>query len=120
MKTILVVDDESSIVSMLRFVLSDEGYHVVTASNGQEGLALLEESRPDLVLTDLMMPILDGREMVGRMQAHPSYQSIPVVLMSAGAVMPAASQSHPTPFLRKPFQLTDLLETIERLIGSPE
>lgn len=69
MATILVVDDEFAIVDLLEMVLVDEGYHVLTAANGRQGLERLAgQPRPDLVLSDYMMPILDGAGMLRTMR----------------------------------------------------
>ena len=120
MKTILVVDDEVMIADMLRAVLQDEGYQVVTAGNGREGIARIDEIRPDLVLSDVMMPVLDGRELARAMEANPHHQSIPLVLMSA--IGESIIKNHCTyaAFVAKPFDLDHLLGTIEGLIGVPD
>ena len=60
MKTVLVVDDEFAVAELLSDLLTDEGYHVVTAAGGKEGLARLRSAKPDLVLLDFMMPSLTG------------------------------------------------------------
>src|SRR5579885_1072524 len=83
MKTILVVEDEFAIADMLSSLLEDEGYRVILASNGQEGLARLAETRPNTVLCDVMMPIMDGRQLRKTMKADPSFKDVPIVLMSA-------------------------------------
>ena len=62
-----------------RCVIQDEGYQVSTASNGREGLTHLEKLKPDLVLSDVMLPILDGRALCRAMQADPTYQAIPIM-----------------------------------------
>jgi CheY-like chemotaxis protein len=117
MKTILVVDDERSIVELLTAVLEDEGYHVVTAHNGKEGLARLPISQPSMVLCDVMMPILDGREMCQRMQANPEYRSIPIVLMSAAARSGGLADCTYAALLSKPFDLDDVLNTVDRVLS---
>jgi CheY-like chemotaxis protein len=119
MKTILVVDDELVIAEMLRTVLEDEGYRVVTAANGRAGLAALASSIPDLVLTDLMMPILDGQELARTMKASTTYAMIPIVAMSAVGQHPARDKSLFQGFLSKPFNLEVILALVERLIGKP-
>ena len=63
-KTILIVDDEFGVLEVLEFILSDAGFTVVSALNGQEALARLEETRPDLAIVDFMMPILDGNGVI--------------------------------------------------------
>ena len=118
MTTVLVVDDESSIVEVLTTLLEDEGYHVITARNGQEGLACLAESQPEVVLCDVMMPVLDGREMCRRMQANPLYRSIPIVLMSAVNVAAKLAGCNYTLLLSKPFDLEEVIKTVATLSQS--
>jgi two-component system response regulator VicR len=69
MKTILVVDDEYALVESITELLQEEGYRVVSAGNGRDGLAMLQKEKPDLVLVDFMMPIADGKELVGGMRS---------------------------------------------------
>ena len=116
MTPILVIDDEISIVEMLSAFLEGEGWQVTTASNGQEGLERLASARPALVVSDVMMPVLDGWELCRRMQADPRYQSIPLVLMSAVRTAPELAGCHYAALLRKPFKLDELLSTITRLL----
>src|SRR5713226_3521752 len=120
MKTILVVDDECFLVESLTQLLEEAGYHVVSATNGKDGLAQLVKERPDMVLTDFMMPVADGLEMVRGVRALPAFQSLPVVMMSAGQVAAKARRVGVSAFLGKPFGLDELLPIIERLIGKGE
>jgi CheY-like chemotaxis protein len=119
MKTILVVDDEFAMVEALSALLEDEGYHVVTAANGEEALACLREGpHPDLVLLDVMMPRLDGRDVLRRMQEDTSLKDIPVILMSAAAhPLDQARLGHAV-FLHKPFDIAALFRTIASLLQS--
>jgi len=121
MKSLLIVDDEYALVETLKDFLENEGYGVETASNGQEGLAAMKERRPDLVLTDLMMPIMNGKEMLIAMRSDPDLASVPVILMSAArrtiAVPPGEAFPAFSVFLRKPFMLAPLIEAIVTLIG---
>ena len=71
MTTILVVDDEYLIADILSFALEDEGFMVVTASNGQKGLEVLDRERPALIITDFMMPVMDGLEFATAVRALP-------------------------------------------------
>ena len=112
MTTVLVVDDESSIVEVLATLMEDEGYHVVTARNGEEGLARLAASQPEIVLCDVMMPVLDGQEMCRRMQANPLYRSIPIVLMSAVSVAAKLVGCDHAMLLAKPFDLEEVINTV--------
>jgi two-component system alkaline phosphatase synthesis response regulator PhoP len=122
MKTILVVEDEFAIADMLSAVLEDEGYHVVLASNGREGLLRLADTEihADLVLCDVMMPILDGREMRKTMKGDPELKDLPIVLMSAADETSASNNGISGPFLSKPFDLENLLKIIEEQIGKPD
>ena len=111
--TILVVDDERFIVSLLTEILEEEGYHVRIASDGEAALRVIESDEPDLVVADIMMPRLDGLTLAAtlRSRSHP----IPVILMSA-AVTP---RSHGVAFIPKPFDIDDLLVAVGRVLGPP-
>jgi len=120
MNKILIVEDEISSAEMLTFVLKEEGYFVAVAANGKEALAALRENSIDLVLCDLMMPVMDGRELCRAMKLDPSMQSIPIVIMSAA---PEISVSHLADegceyacFMRKPLDLDLLATTIRNLV----
>jgi CheY-like chemotaxis protein len=123
LKTILVVEDEPAIAQVLLQVLAEEGYKVVLAVNGQHGLHRAAEVKPDLVLSDLMMPVVTGEEMYHKMQSDPDMSRIPIVLMSAAAAAPefAVTRNVPTyiGFLRKPFELAGLMQLIMTAIGPP-
>jgi DNA-binding response OmpR family regulator len=116
MKTILVIEDESSIAEMLVALLEMEGYRVATARDGQEGLNYLATTRPDLVLCDLMMPLVDGRAVAHAMRANASLRDIPLVLMSAGVERVDGMNGLISAFLRKPFMIQQLLDLIRSLI----
>jgi CheY-like chemotaxis protein len=116
MTTILVVEDDIAIIDFLRTFLEEEGYKIMVAHNGEEGLACLASARPALVLSDLMMPVLNGQELYKRMQADPRYRSIPFVLMSAVRTALNQKDSHYAAVVAKPFELNDLIDTVERLI----
>jgi CheY-like chemotaxis protein len=111
MKRLLIVDDEVAIVEALQDVLVSEGYDVHTAFNGAEGLQRLGELRPDLVLLDMMMPVMDGRELLHRMRQDEGFKNIPVIVMSAGRISEEERRLS-SRFLAKPFELDVLLATI--------
>lgn len=116
---ILVVDDEHAIVDLLKLFLDSEGYEVLIAYDGQEGLDTLETKPPDLVLCDVMMPVLGGREMGQKMQSVERYRSIPFVLMSAVYPVPPLGGCKPAALITKPFDLDLLQQTISRLLPLP-
>jgi CheY-like chemotaxis protein len=119
MKTILVVDDDDAIVEALSEFLAGEGYRVVSAGNGKDGFALLEKANPNSLLTDSIMPVVDGPGFVQRVHALPEFRSLPMVVMSASpeAVALSARTVGVSAVLKKPFGLDELLAVIERLIG---
>jgi CheY-like chemotaxis protein len=110
MKKLLVVDDEVAILEALQDILSVEGYEVLTAANGAEGLKRAGQERPDLILLDMMMPVMDGQEMLRRLKEDPQLKHTPVLVMSAGRVTKAELHGHR--FLAKPFELDDLLNSV--------
>jgi CheY-like chemotaxis protein len=118
MKRLLIVDDELAIIEALQDILSVEGYDVVTAFNGLDGLRRMADAKPDLVLLDLMMPVMDGRELLRRMREDSELSTIPVVVMSAGRISDEDRRASAR-FLAKPFELDMLLDTIAELLGQP-
>ena len=116
MKKIMIVDDEPAIRELLVAVLQDEGYAVVAAPNGQQALELLPRERPDLVLLDIMMPDLDGREVRRRMQELPGLQDTQVI-MSSAAIRPDLADSQIAAFVPKPFDIDQLLAVLDRVLG---
>jgi two-component system, OmpR family, alkaline phosphatase synthesis response regulator PhoP len=118
MTTLLVVDDDDAIVEVLCAILEDEGYEVLTARNGEEGLSRLATKRPAAILCDLMMPVLNGQEMCRRMQANPRYASIPFILMSAVGSSINPSTCRYSAILNKPFDLNEVLTIVARLVIS--
>jgi CheY-like chemotaxis protein len=112
---VLVVDDESSMRSLTRMILESVGYEVVEAAHGAAALEWLKESQVDLVVTDLMMPVMTGRELVERLRADPETASIPIVVISANSsTVPTAADA----VLGKPFEAFALLEAASSLAGS--
>lgn len=113
MRTVLVVDDEFGTVEVLVAALEDAGYRVLTAANGRRALERLEENKPDLVISDFMMPLMDGTALVTAMRTNASFRDIPVIMMSAAPE--AALRKHLDgyeAFLRKPFRIPALLEIV--------
>lgn len=112
-QTVLVVDDEPGTVEVLVSVLTDAGYRVTGAVNGRDALQCLQEERCDLILLDLMMPVLDGAATLAAMKESKRLAGIAVVMMS-GLPEPMVKRRARgyDAFLRKPFALDELLETV--------
>jgi CheY-like chemotaxis protein len=112
-QSILIVDDEFGLAEMLREMLRDSGYEVMLAINGRLALEILNEGKIDLVLTDMMMPVMDGAELAAAMRSHDQYHSTPIIMMTS---LPTALPQPAGLFdavLRKPFTPDLLLKTME-------
>jgi len=115
--TILVVDDEFGIGELLEAVLLDDGHRVITAMNGRHALERIAEARPDLVISDLMMPVMDGGALRQALLNNPDLCAIPFILMCA---VPEAGISgriaQYDAFLRKPFKLAEISRLVADLL----
>jgi CheY-like chemotaxis protein len=119
-KTILIVDDEFGVLEVLEFILSDAGFTVVSAINGQDALARLEETTPDLAIVDFMMPILDGSGVIKAIRSDQRLRDIPIILASALPEKTIRERCDGyTTFLRKPYKTEQLMEEISKLLDHP-
>lgn len=117
---ILVADDEPNIVSALEFVLRRAGYEVDTARNGEEVLQRIAQSPPDLVLLDVMMPLLSGYDVCSRLRARPEWQGIKVIMLSARGREAEACRGLDAGadlYVVKPFSNQELLQKIDALLA---
>lgn len=111
------MEDEVSNSELLKFLLELEGFSVLVASNGKEALELLGRDRPDLIISDVMMPLMDGPELCKALAEIPECREIPMILMSAAAEKTLKNCHSAVAFFKKPLDLEDMLETIERVMG---
>ena len=119
MTTILVVDDEYLIADILGYALEDEGYMVVKASNGQKGLEVLERERPALIITDFMMPVMDGLEFANAVRALPAVNHLPIILISGAQAHLGMERSDLfDAVLNKPFNIQEILATVRDLLAA--
>ncbi len=119
---LLLVDDEPSIVKMVGKRLEVEGFDVVVAMDGQEGLAKAQTEHPDLIILDLMLPKLNGYEVCTTLKHDPRYQKIPIVLFTAKAQdkdEKLGMECGANAYVRKPFRAQELLEKIRSLLPTP-
>jgi DNA-binding response OmpR family regulator len=120
-KRVLIIDDEPSIVISLEFLLKRAGLEVQVARDGEEGLAKLRELRPDAVVLDVMMPRLDGFEVLKAVRADPEIADIPVLMLTAKA-REAEQQRGLTlganAYMAKPFSTHELVDQVMALIGT--
>jgi CheY-like chemotaxis protein len=118
MTTILIVDDEYLIADILSFALEDEGYLTVTAGSGHRALSILEREKPQLVITDYMMPGMNGIELAEAMRRHASFGHVPIVLMSgAQAHLGVARPDLFVDVFDKPFDVEAVLTRVKALLG---
>jgi DNA-binding response OmpR family regulator len=122
MKRILVVDDDQMICDFMAEVLSDEGWNVTTARNGAEALTKMRATAQDVVILDLMMPVLDGWSVLAERQADASLRAVPVFAMSAGGTsgMDRARAMGADGCMPKPFDIDTVLALLESLPGHPD
>jgi len=117
-QSVLIVDDEFGLADITADLLTEAGYDVALAINGKLGLASLATRRVDIVITDLMMPVMDGPEMIRRMRADPALAHIPTILMTAlPEAVPTGDGVAYDAILVKPFSIADLVAVMERLLS---
>lgn len=106
---VLVVDDEESLCELLAEILSEK-YEVIKAYNGKDALELARQRRPDLVISDVMMPHMSGVELLKALRDDPETKKIPMILLSAASPQSVAQEAQA--FIRKPFEL----EVLEKIV----
>ena len=119
MGKILVVDDEPDIVTVIGKSLKDNGYEVITADDGQEALEKAKTEKPDLILLDLMLPIMDGYKVCGLLKNDTRYAKIPIILFTAKAQekdIKLGEEVGADAYITKPFESEILLSKIKELI----
>lgn len=110
---VMVVDDEPAIRHAVEAVLVEEGFEVATAPNGAEALETLDSARPDAILLDLRMPIMDGYAFLAAHQKRPAPRP-PVIICSTASDAAQLVNRGAAGYLRKPFDIDELIETINR------
>jgi CheY-like chemotaxis protein len=113
---VLVVDDDEQLRYILRETMSEDGYDVEAASNGREALAIIERWPPDLIVLDLMMPVMDGETFRQEQRRLRLADQVPLIVLSAAReIGSAAARVGAAASVPKPFDLDDLLATVNRL-----
>ncbi len=122
-KTIMVVDDNPDIVTILRITLESNGFNVRCGYSGEDLFASLKEQMPDLILLDIMMPKMDGLEVLARLKGNPATASIPVILLTAKADdedVQIGYKMGADIYITKPFTGTEVLEAINLVLGGDQ
>ena len=120
MATVLIIDDEAPIVELLVDIIEEKGHTALQASNGVEGLALARERHPDLIISDVMMPLLDGYALLRALRSEPELAQTMVVLVSAAFPRDGKPRSEPPAdgYLRKPFDIAAVENLVDHLSKS--
>jgi len=118
-KKVLVVDDEVHIVHVVAIKLRNNGYEVISAENGAEAFELAHQQKPDIIVTDLQMPVMTGLELVKKLRANEETKDIPVIMLTARSIAVEDKQKEAlgiSDFLSKPFSPRELLRSIEDIL----
>ncbi|MFN8138999.1 MAG: response regulator [Fimbriimonadales bacterium] len=116
---VLVCDDERSIVRLIQVNLERQGWQVVTAYDGKEGLEKIKAEKPDVVVLDVMMPYMDGFEVLKTLRRDPEMQTLPVVMLTAKAQDKDVFEGYhygADVYLTKPFNPMELVTFVKRII----
>jgi CheY-like chemotaxis protein len=116
MRPIIIVDDEPVILELIRDILHEEGFSVLTANTGAAALELIRQRPVALILTDLMMPNLSGLELACRLRSDQATAAIPIILMSAA--MPPGVNDMFAGVLHKPFPLEEIIQVVRRTLSA--
>jgi two-component system, OmpR family, phosphate regulon response regulator PhoB len=120
MKKILIVEDQEDIREVIRITLELEDFDIHEAADGNEGLRMATQLRPDLVLSDVMMPGMDGLQMCQRIKSDPGLKRTKVILLSARGLpddRKAGTAAGADAYMAKPYGPLDLLATVRKVIG---
>lgn len=116
---VLLIEDEPNIAEAIRFILGRNGCQVFVQTDGREGLAAVAEVRPDLVILDLMLPGMDGMQVLGHLRQHPATHALPVMMLTAkgqGRDREAATRAGVSAFMTKPFSNAEMVAAVRALL----
>jgi len=123
-KTIVYVEDEPEMIDLVKLILSRKGYHVIGAEGGQQGLDIVREHLPDLVLLDLMMPDVEGWDVYQQLRADTKTNKIPVIIVTAKAQdidkVLGLNIAKVDDYVSKPFSPQDLVDSVEKVLSQQE
>lgn len=120
-KKILLADDEEDIKTVVKLFLESKGYEVVTAFDGLDTLDKVKTEKPDLILLDIMMPLVDGFEVCKRLKEDETTASIPIVMLSAASKVDSVKKgldAGAVEYIVKPFEPAKLEEIVARVLGA--
>ena len=120
--TVLVIDDDPVILELLRVNFEIEGFDVICATDGEEGLQRAHAERPDVVMTDIMMPRRDGLQLLSELKGDPQTEDLPVILLSAKAQKAEVQQGldlGADDYITKPFDPLELIDRLNAVMSRP-
>ncbi|MBL8090878.1 MAG: response regulator [Anaerolineales bacterium] len=121
LKRILCIEDEPEMIDLIRLILGRKGFDVHGAPGGVEGIKMVREMKPDLVLLDLMMPDMDGWDVYQQMKAEPTTRDIPVIVVTAKAQnidkVLGLHIAKVDDYIAKPFSPQELMESVEKVFS---
>jgi two-component system, chemotaxis family, chemotaxis protein CheY len=118
-KRVLIVDDSASVRTVARIALSEAGYEIAEATNGEEALQRLADQRVHLIVSDVNMPVMDGIALLKRVKASPNYKFTPVIMLTTEAAQEKKEEGRSAgakAWITKPFQPRSLVEAVSKLI----
>jgi CheY-like chemotaxis protein len=120
-RKVMIVDDEESLIELVTAILEQEGYEVMTAMDGEEALRKLEKQKPDLVLLDMMMPGMSGREVCEKIRKNPKTRDLKVIFLTVAKFSEAGKgvlkDMKVSDYITKPFENADLTRRVKKIIG---
>lgn len=123
-KRVIYVEDEPEMIDLVRLILKRKGFEVIGANGGREGLAMIRQQLPDLVLLDLMMPDMDGWEVYQQMKSEVKTRNIPVIVITAKAQsidkVLGLHIAKVDDYIAKPFSPSELVESVEKVLFNRE
>ena len=123
-RRVIYIEDDQEMIDLVSMILSRRGYQVTGAQGGKQGLELVNQEAPDLILLDLMMPDIDGWDVYQQIKSHEATRHIPVIVITAKAQaidrVLGLHIAKVDDYISKPFRPQELLESIETVLGSEE
>ena len=122
-KVILNVEDNEANRKIVRYLFESKGYKVIEAVDGEEGVRMAEQERPDIILMDVQLPKLSGYEATQRIKANPALRDIPIIAVTSFALSgddERAMEAGCDDYIAKPFKPRDLLERVEKFLSAKE
>jgi CheY-like chemotaxis protein len=117
----MIVDDEESLLELLRGILESEGFDVITVASGQECLTKLKTIKPDLIVMDMMMPGMSGRETTEKIRADPNTKNLKIIFLTVARFSDSGVKNlkefKVMDYITKPFENDDLVKRIKKVLG---